>query len=73
MRWLILSLVLLNLGYFAWAWHDGRLDPDPYADVPALERNGTEVELLDAWLEMPDSGHGTEDASGAERPGRVAD
>ncbi|WP_018145488.1 hypothetical protein [Thioalkalivibrio sp. AKL6] len=53
MRWLILFLALVNLGYFTWAWHDGRLNPDPYADVPPLERNGGQVELLDAWLEAP--------------------
>ncbi|WP_018140965.1 hypothetical protein [Thioalkalivibrio sp. ALJ7] len=51
MRWLILFFVLLNVGYLTWAWHDGRLNPDPYGDVPALERNGGELELLDAWLE----------------------
>ncbi|WP_018950188.1 hypothetical protein [Thioalkalivibrio sp. ALMg11] len=51
MRWLILFLVLLNLGYFTWVWHDGRLNPDPYADVPPLERDRGGVRLLDAWVE----------------------
>ncbi|WP_019558904.1 hypothetical protein [Thioalkalivibrio sp. ALE12] len=53
MRWLILALALLNLGYFVWVWHDGRLDPDPYAEVPPLERDRGTVELLDVRLEWP--------------------
>ncbi|WP_017942453.1 MULTISPECIES: hypothetical protein [unclassified Thioalkalivibrio] len=73
MRWLILSLALLNLGYFAWVWHDGRLDPDPYADVPPVERNGGDVELLDVWLEVSAEGQGPDDVAGRERPASGAD
>ncbi|WP_018873742.1 hypothetical protein [Thioalkalivibrio sp. ALJ16] len=53
MRWVVLALVLLNAGYLTWAWYDGRLDPDPYADVPALEPGGREIELREAWLQDP--------------------
>ncbi|WP_019626435.1 hypothetical protein [Thioalkalivibrio sp. ALJT] len=56
MRWVVLILALLNAGYLLWAWHDGRLDPDPYADVPAPESGGREIELREAWLrQAPDS------------------
>lgn len=66
MRWLILLLALMNLGFFAWTWHDGRLDPDPYAGVPPLERDRGGVELLDVRLERPVA-EAAESGDGAER------
>ena len=67
MRWLILSLALMNLGYLAWTWHDGRLDPDPYAGVPPLERDRGRVELLDVRVERPvTEGAGSGDAAAEE-------
>lgn len=61
MRWLILVLALLNLGYVTWVWHEGRLESDPYANMPPAPRAVGRVEIIDAWL-VHDAGD-TEGAS----------
>lgn len=35
MRALVWALLLLNLGYLAWAWQADRLQIDPHGSVPA--------------------------------------
>ncbi|WP_018936554.1 hypothetical protein [Thioalkalivibrio sp. ALJ24] len=47
MRWTIYALLLANLGYLAWAWQDGQLNPDPWADAPPPEAGGGSIEVLE--------------------------
>lgn len=68
MRWLILSLALLNLGYVTWVWHEGRLEADPYADMPPPPQAAGRVELVDAWLvhDAGDRGGSSEGSASGE-------
>lgn len=46
-RWTVFALLLANLGYLGWAFQNGHLDPDPWADAPPPEVGGGTIEVLE--------------------------